>query len=310
MSTSSSVCLLLAFMFLKFYSASFWRCECKWLIFFASDVSARLLSIAWKRSPNNSRFSILPSKISVFNVLGFNIVDDVWSRCWDTLPGTSFGKYVDQFAWIWVFSWCLINHWQCVVGRNVCCQVLRLSEMLWHRVLVSGKCCEKIRDNMLCGVMSSHHVLSVVSHSCHHVMSGSSPVIFNFSCREVAVFEFIEITSLIYFIWFNISTWLARGRPERSSFGFPPKFSSIQVLNYTIRSLSRQTYHQSYSQLNLRNYYIVHSCQIIVVHSIFDINKSVVYSTSDSVVSTSSYDLVLTSTFNNSLRIVLTPFGL
>ena len=58
MSTSSSVCLLLPFSFLNVCSASFRKCEWKWLIFIASDFSSCPVSIVWKKSSNRSKFLI------------------------------------------------------------------------------------------------------------------------------------------------------------------------------------------------------------------------------------------------------------
>ena len=90
MSTSSSVHLLLAFIFLNACRAYFRRSDCKGLCFFASDLSYCFLSIVRKRSSKSSIFSFLPSNISVFVFVALNKVDEVWGRCCDAMPAIAF----------------------------------------------------------------------------------------------------------------------------------------------------------------------------------------------------------------------------
>ena len=86
MSTSSSVRLLLAFIFLNVCTASFWRRERNWLIFIASDTSGCILSIIWKRSSNDWSFSFLPWQTSVFVDVALINADNIWGHCWDAIP--------------------------------------------------------------------------------------------------------------------------------------------------------------------------------------------------------------------------------
>ena len=85
-STYSSVRFLLAFIFLNVCSASLRKCERKWSIFSASEISGCILVIVSKRTSNSSNFSFLPSQISLFIVVGFNSADDVWDCSCDAVP--------------------------------------------------------------------------------------------------------------------------------------------------------------------------------------------------------------------------------
>ena len=57
-------------MFLKVCKAFFLNNEWKWLIFICSDMSGCILIIVWNRSSNGSNFSLLPSKVIVFELTG------------------------------------------------------------------------------------------------------------------------------------------------------------------------------------------------------------------------------------------------
>ena len=66
--TSSRVCLLADLMSLNVWRAFFLSREWKWLIFICSVISGCILIMVWKRSSNNSNFSLLPSNVMVFEL--------------------------------------------------------------------------------------------------------------------------------------------------------------------------------------------------------------------------------------------------
>ena len=108
MNTSSTVNLLVAFMFRIVFIASLLNYAQKRLIFIAFVSSGCLLSILWKKSTNSSNFLFLPSNIQVFVEVGFNIAD-VIDRCWNAILAIASANLLLEVLWsldarLWVFS--------------------------------------------------------------------------------------------------------------------------------------------------------------------------------------------------------------
>ena len=150
---------------------------------------------------NSSNFWVLPSKISVFAVVGLNIADDHWRCCWDAITaiastGLMIGLLESEFCLYGVCStigsvwlgkmWVVMFSGWVNCCSNVLCWVW-IRPVRYSGTLLSGALCPITMCNMAC-------------HSCHQVMSVRSPVVIESCCRELAVLGIINITSLIRYI--------------------------------------------------------------------------------------------------------------